>query len=122
MSNQYNIKLQRVLSRTEEAVLGYVVVDVLNVTAWLEIPSVGVKVIMCHSLLDAHAESHALVSKSVDGIHKFCIVRRQSVRGGHAFKERARRVETWIGTTCNREPVCYKKQQQQQQHKMTFCL
>lgn len=95
------------------------VVDVLNVTSWLEIPSVGVKVIMCHSLLDAHAESHALVSKSVDGIHKFGIVRRQSVRGGHAFKERARRVETWIGTT---RAGVLQKPKPNHRHKIAFCL
>lgn len=79
-----------------DAVLGDVVVDVSNVTSWLEIPAVGVKIIMCHSLLDANTESHTLMGKSVDGIHKVGVIGRQSVRVGHAFKEWARRVETWI--------------------------
>lgn len=72
------------------------VVDVLNVTSWLEISAVGVKIIMCHSLLDANTESHTLMGKSVNGIHELGVIRRQSVCVGHAFKQWARRVETWI--------------------------
>lgn len=70
------------------------VVDVLNVTSRLEIPTVGVKVIMCHSLLDANTESHSLMGECVDGIHEVGVIGRQSVRVGHAFEEWARRVET----------------------------
>lgn len=82
--------------RTEEAVLGDVVVDALNVTSWLEIAAVGVKVIMCHSLLDANAESHSFMGESVNGINELGVVWRQSVCVGHAFKQWSRRVETWI--------------------------
>lgn len=81
--------------RTEEAVLSYVLINVLQVTSWLEVSSIGVKVIMRHGLFDAHAEAHTLVGEGVDGIHKFSVVRRQSVRGRHAFKQRPRWIKAW---------------------------
>lgn len=54
-------------------------VNVFQVTPWLEVSSIGVKVIMCHSLLDAHTEPHSFLSEGVDGVHELGIVRRQSV-------------------------------------------
>lgn len=83
------------LSFTEEAVLGYVLVNAPQVTSWLEVSSVGVEVVMCHSLVDAHTEAHTLMGEGVDGVHKIGIVGGQSVRGRHALKQRPRRVETW---------------------------
>lgn len=80
---------------TEEAVLGYVLVNAPQVTSWLEVSSVGVEVVMRHGLVDAHAEAHALAGEGVDGVHKLGIVGGQSVGGRHALKQRPRRVETW---------------------------
>lgn len=79
---------------TEESIGAYVLVNVLQVTSWLVFSSVWVKVIMCHSLLDAHAEAHSLVGEGVDGINKLSIIWRQSVCGRHAFKQRP----SWIQT------------------------
>lgn len=87
----FNVLLQIYL--TEDPVLGYVLVNVLQVTPWLEISSIRVKVIMGHSLLNSHTEAHTLVGESVDGIHKFSIIRRQSVRGRHTFKQRTGWIE-----------------------------
>lgn len=87
---------------TEEAVLGYVLVNIPQVASWLEVSSVGVEVIMCHSLFDAHAEAHAFLGEGVDGVHKIGIVGRQPVRGRHALKQRPRWIETWADGT--REP------------------
>lgn len=81
---------------TEEAVLGYVPVDAPQVTSWLEVSSVGVEVIMCHGLFDAHAEAHTLTGEGVDGVHKIGIVGRQSVGGRHALKQRPRWIQTWV--------------------------
>lgn len=80
---------------TEEAVLGYVLVNVSQVTSRLEVSSVRVEVIMSHSLLDAHAEAHAFLGEGVDGVHKISIIGRQSVRGRHALKQRPRWIQTW---------------------------
>lgn len=80
---------------TEEAVLGYVLVNAPQVTSWLEVSSVGVEVVMCHGLVDAHTEAHALTGEGVDGVHKLGIVGGQSVGGRHALKQRPRWVETW---------------------------
>lgn len=80
---------------TEEAVLGYVLVNVSQVTSGLEVSSVGVEVVMSHSLLDAHAEAHAFLGEGVDGVHKICIIGRQSVGGRHALEQRPRWIQTW---------------------------
>lgn len=72
------------------------VVDVLNVASWLEISSVGVEIIVSHSLLDADTESHTLMGEGVNGVHEVGVVGRQSVCVGHAFKEWAGRVQAWI--------------------------
>ncbi len=88
-----------------DAVLGYVLVNVLQVTSWLEVSSVWIKVIVCHSLLDAHTEAHTLMGEGVNGIHKLSIIRRQSVCGGHALKQWPRWIETWTDATCSQEPV-----------------
>lgn len=80
---------------TEEAVLGYVLINVPQVTSWLEVSPVGVEVVMCHGLVDAHAEAHTLTGEGVDGVHKLGVVGGQSVGGRHALKQRPRRVETW---------------------------
>lgn len=80
---------------TEEAVLGYVLVNAPQVTSRLEVSSVGVEVVMCHSLVDAHTEAHTLAGEGVDGVHKVGIVGGQSVGGRHALKQRPRWVETW---------------------------
>lgn len=86
--------MQCVLYRTEEPVLGYVVVNAVQLTARLEFSPVGVKVIMRHSLLDAHTESQMLLGEGVNSIHKLSIVRGESVRGRHSFKQWPRRIET----------------------------
>lgn len=83
------------LYRTRYPVLAYVFVDILQVTPGLKVSSVGVKVVMCHSLLDAHTEAQTLVGEGVDGVHKLCIIRRKSVCGGHAFKQRPCWIQTW---------------------------
>lgn len=75
--------------------LGYVLVNVPQVTSWLEVSSVGVEVVMCHGLVDAHTEAHALTGEGVDGVHKIGIVGGQSVGGRRALKQRPRWVETW---------------------------
>lgn len=49
-------------------------VNVSQVTSRLEVSSVGVEVIMSHSLLDAHAEAQAFVGEGVDGVHKISII------------------------------------------------
>lgn len=84
---------------TEEAVLGYVLVKVSQVTSRLEVSSVGVEVVMSHGLLDAHAEAHALVGEGVDDVHKISIIGRQSVRGRHALKQRPRWIQPWADGT-----------------------
>lgn len=74
--------------------LGYVLVNAPQVTSWLEVSSVGVEVVMCHSLVDAHTEAHALMGEGVDGVHKIGVVGGQSVGGGHALKQGPRWIET----------------------------
>ena len=94
--------LQCVLYRTEESILAYVLINALQVTSWLEVSSVRVKVIMCHRLFDAHTEAHTFMGEGVDGIHKIRIIRRQSVCVRHAFKQWPRRIKTWKKpTVCN---------------------
>lgn len=70
-------------------------VNVSQVTSRLGVSSVGVEVIMSHSLLDAHAEAHAFLGEGVDGVHKIRIIGRQSLRGRHALKQRPRWIQTW---------------------------
>lgn len=82
-----------------EAILGYVIVNVPQVTSRLEVSSIGVEVIMSHSLLDAHTEAHTFMGEGVDGIHKVSIIRRQSVRGRHALKQRPCWIQTWADGT-----------------------
>ncbi len=87
-----------------DTVLGNVLVNVLQVTSWLEVSSVGVEVIMCHSLLDAHTKAHTFLGEGVNGIHKLSIIRRQSVCGRHAFKQWPCWIETWADGIFNQEP------------------
>lgn len=90
--------------RTVDPVLGYVVKDVVQVTSGLEVSSVGIKVIMCHRLIDAHAETHAFVGERVDGVHEHGVVRRQSVRWRHALEQGPSGVETFGRNTV--QSVC----------------
>lgn len=90
-----------VLYLTEEPVLAYVLVNVMQVTSWLEVSSVGVEVIMSHSLLDAHTEAQVFLGEGVDRIHELSVIRRQSVCGRHAFKQGPRWIQTCTGTIFN---------------------
>lgn len=85
-------------------------VNAPQVTSWLEVSSVGVEVVMCHSLVDAHAEAHTLTGEGVDGVHKIGIVGGQSVGGRHALKQRPRRVETWADRDVSSE-LCHRNRQ-----------
>lgn len=87
--------IQHVISHTKETVLAYVVVEVSQVTPWLEISSVGVKVVMGHSLFDADAEAQSFTSEGMDGVHELCIIRRQSVCRRNALKQWPCWVKTW---------------------------
>lgn len=75
---------------------------------------------MCHSLLDANTESHTLMGKSVDGIHEVGVIGRQSVCVGHAFKEWARRVETWITQNMQENQGVTKKSPKERKQTMSF--
>lgn len=64
-----------IMVRTQQSVLGQVLVQVLDVAAWLEGATVGVEIKVSHRLLDAHTEPHVLLGEGVDGVHKVGIVR-----------------------------------------------
>lgn len=63
-----------------------VFINIMKVASRLEVSSVGIEVIMCHSLLDAHTETQTFMGEGVDGVYKFCIIRGKPVCGRHALK------------------------------------
>ena len=80
---------------TVQAVLGDVVVDVVEVAARLEGAPVGVEVLVGDRLLDAHAQTHALLGERVDGVHEVRVVGGQPVHRGHALEQGPRGVQAW---------------------------
>ena len=42
--------------------------------ARLEVAPIGVEVIVCYGLFDAHAQAHVLPGKGVNGVHKIGII------------------------------------------------
>lgn len=88
------VTMHYVQCHTKQPILRYVFVNVLQVASWLEVSSIGIEVIVCDFLFDAHTQAHSFVSKRVDSIHKLGIIWRQSVCGRHAFKQWPCRIQT----------------------------
>lgn len=59
---------------TVQAVLGDVLVEIQEVAARLEGAPVGVEVVVCDGLLDAHTQAHVLPGEGVDGVHKVGVI------------------------------------------------
>lgn len=75
-------------------------INVLHVqlAPWLKWSSIGVEVKVGNRLFDAHTESHALLSKCMDGIHKPSILRWESVSMRHSLKQWTCRIQTYTQT------------------------
>lgn len=57
--------------------------------AGLEVAAIGVEVIVCYGLFDAHTQAHVLPGKGVNGIHKTGIIWRKTVTERRSLKQRS---------------------------------
>lgn len=75
-------------------------INVLHVqlAPWLKWSSIRVEVKVGNRLFNAHTESHALLGKCMDGIHKPSILRWESVSMRHSLKQWTCRIQTYIQT------------------------